>query len=110
MYLRVPDDLGYCLPLGFQCIGLSLAASIGAALAQPHRLPVVGVGDGGFMMSLVELDTAVRLRLPLVVVVYNDSAYGAEVHHFAHAARRWTSCSSPIPTSPPSPGASAATR
>jgi thiamine pyrophosphate-dependent acetolactate synthase large subunit-like protein len=84
MYLQVPDDLGYCLPLGFQCIGLSLAASIGAALAQPHRLPVVGVGDGGFMMSLVELDTAVRLELPLVVVVYNDSAYGAEVHHFAH--------------------------
>jgi thiamine pyrophosphate-dependent acetolactate synthase large subunit-like protein len=82
MYLQVPDDLGYCLPLGFQCIGLSLAAGIGAALAQPHRLPVVGVGDGGFMMSLVELDTAVRLGLPLVVVVYNDSAYGAEVHHF----------------------------
>ena len=82
MYLQVPDDHGYCLPLGFQCIGLSLAASIGAALAQPDRLPVVGVGDGGFMMSLVELDTAVRLGLPLVVVVYNDSAYGAEVHHF----------------------------
>ena len=84
MYLQVPDDSGYCLPLGFQCIGLSLAAGIGAALAQPHRLPVIGVGDGGFMMSLVELDTAVRLELPLVVVVYNDSAYGAEVHHFAH--------------------------
>jgi thiamine pyrophosphate-dependent acetolactate synthase large subunit-like protein len=84
MYLQVPDDLGYCLPLGYQCIGLSLAAGIGAALAQPHRLPVVGVGDGGFMMSLVELDTAVRLGLPLVIVVYNDSAYGAEVHHFGH--------------------------
>lgn len=84
MYLQVPDDHGYCLPLGFQCIGLSLAASIGAALAQPERLPVVGVGDGGFMMSLVELDTAVRLGLPLVIVVYNDSAYGAEVHHFGH--------------------------
>ncbi|GAB3033367.1 thiamine pyrophosphate-binding protein [Parafrigoribacterium mesophilum] len=84
MYLQVPDDRGYCLPLGFQCIGLSLAAGIGAALAQPRRLPVVGVGDGGFMMSLVELDTAVRLGLPLVVVVHNDSAYGAEVHHFGH--------------------------
>ncbi|GAA1211712.1 thiamine pyrophosphate-binding protein [Rhodoglobus aureus] len=87
MYLQVPDDRGYCLPLGFQCIGLALAASIGAAIAQPDRLPVVGVGDGGFMMSLVELDTAVRLELPLVVVVYNDSAYGAEVHHFGHSGQ-----------------------
>ena len=85
MYLQVPDDRGYCLPLGFQCIGLSLSASIRAALARPERLPIVGVGDGGFMMSLVELDTAVRLGLPLVVVVYNDSAYGAEVHHFGHS-------------------------
>jgi thiamine pyrophosphate-dependent acetolactate synthase large subunit-like protein len=84
MYLQVPDERGCCLPLGFQCIGLALSAGIGAAIAQPDRLPVVGVGDGdgGFMMSLVELDTAARLGLPLVVVVYNDSAYGAEVHHF----------------------------
>lgn len=87
MYLQVPDDRGYCLPLGFQCIGLALAAGIGAAVAQPARLPVVGVGDGGFMMSLVELDTAVRLGLPLIVVVYNDSAYGAEVHHFGHSGQ-----------------------
>jgi thiamine pyrophosphate-dependent acetolactate synthase large subunit-like protein len=34
-------------------------------------------------MSLTELDTAVRLRLPLVVVIYDDAAYGAGVHHFA---------------------------
>ncbi|TQL41948.1 thiamine pyrophosphate-dependent acetolactate synthase large subunit-like protein [Homoserinimonas aerilata] len=87
MYLQVPDDRGYCLPLGFQCIGLALASSIGAAVAQPDRLPVAGIGDGGFMMSLVELDTAVRLGLPLVVVVYNDSAYGAEVHHFGHSGQ-----------------------
>jgi thiamine pyrophosphate-dependent acetolactate synthase large subunit-like protein len=40
------------------------------------------VGDGGFLMSVAELDTLVRLGLPMVVVVYNDSAYGAEVHHF----------------------------
>jgi acetolactate synthase I/II/III large subunit len=33
-------------------------------------------------MSIHELETAVRLRLPLLAVVYNDAAYGAEVHHF----------------------------
>ncbi|NEE01263.1 thiamine pyrophosphate-binding protein [Phytoactinopolyspora halotolerans] len=83
MFLDVPDADGYCLPLAFQSIGLALPAGIGTALARPDRLTVVGVGDGGFMMSLTELDTAVRLELPLVVLVYNDDAYGAEVHHFA---------------------------
>jgi thiamine pyrophosphate-dependent acetolactate synthase large subunit-like protein len=35
-------------------------------------------------MGISELETAVRLRLPLVCIVYNDAAYGAEVHHFGH--------------------------
>ncbi|MDO5739970.1 MAG: thiamine pyrophosphate-binding protein [Ornithinimicrobium sp.] len=83
MFLAVPDARGFVLPLAFQSIGLSLGAAIGAALALPDRVAVAGVGDGGLMMSLTELDTAVRLRLPLVVLVYNDDAYGAEVHHFA---------------------------
>lgn len=82
MFLSVPDVRGFCLPLAFQSIGLGLGAAVGAAVASPERIVVAGIGDGGFMMSLVELDTAVRLRLPILVVVYNDSAYGAEVHHF----------------------------
>ena len=82
MFLQVPDARGYCLPLAFQSIGLALASAVGASVADPDRVTVAGVGDGGFMMSLAELDTAVRLRLPLVVVVYDDHAYGAEVHHF----------------------------
>jgi thiamine pyrophosphate-dependent acetolactate synthase large subunit-like protein len=36
-------------------------------------------------MGISELETAVRLRLPLVIVVYDDEAYGAEVHHFGPA-------------------------
>lgn len=82
MLFRVADQQGYCVPLAFQSIGLSLASGIGAGVALPDRMPIVGVGDGGFMMTLVELDTAVRLGLGMVVVVYNDSAYGAEVQHF----------------------------
>lgn len=83
MYLDVPGANRFCMPLAFQSIGLGLAASIGAALANPEVSTVAGIGDGGFMMSLVELDTAVRLQLPLIIIVYNDNAYGAEVHHFA---------------------------
>ncbi|MEV7649621.1 thiamine pyrophosphate-binding protein [Arthrobacter sp. NPDC089319] len=84
MFFQIPDERGYCVPLAFQSIGLALPSAIGSALATPERMVVAGVGDGGFMMSLVELDTAARLKLPMVVVVYNDNAYGAEVHHFVH--------------------------
>ncbi|MCU1655135.1 MAG: ilvB, partial [Pseudonocardia sp.] len=85
-YLSVPDEFGFCFTQAFQSIGLGLASAIGAALARPERLPVAALGDGGFQMSVAELDTAVRLRLPLVVVIYNDAGYGAEVHHFTEAS------------------------
>ena len=87
-FLRVPDQRGYSVPLAFQSIGLALSSGIGASLANPGRVPVVGVGDGGFLMSHVELDTAVRLGMGMLVVVYNDSAYGAEVQHFKHVTDR----------------------
>ena len=54
-------------------------------------------------MALPELETLARLRLPMLVVVYNDAAYGAEVHHFGPQGTRSSSCSSPTPTSPRSP-------
>ncbi len=84
-HLGVPDEFGFCFTQAFQSIGLGLYTAIGAATAQPDRLPVLGTGDGGFLMAIAELETAVRLNIPLVVIVYNDSAYGAEVHHFGDA-------------------------
>jgi thiamine pyrophosphate-dependent acetolactate synthase large subunit-like protein len=82
MFLSVPDEYGFCFTQAFQSIGLGLATAIGAALAQPDRLPIAALGDGGALMSVAELDTVRRLGLPMVVIVYNDDAYGAEVHHF----------------------------
>lgn len=81
-YLSVPDQRGWCIPIAFQSIGLGLAAAIGAAVTQPQRLVVLAAGDGGFLMSLAELETAVRLKCSICMVIYNDSAYSAEVHHF----------------------------
>jgi thiamine pyrophosphate-dependent acetolactate synthase large subunit-like protein len=81
-YLSVPDEYGFCFTQGFQSIGLGLATAIGAALAQPGRVPVAALGDGGFLMGVAELETVVRLGIPMVVVVYDDAAYGAEIHHF----------------------------
>jgi thiamine pyrophosphate-dependent acetolactate synthase large subunit-like protein len=81
-YLSVPDERGFCFTQAFQSIGLGLATTIGAALAEPGRLPVAALGDGGALMAIAELETVQRLHLPMVIVVYNDSGYGAEVHHF----------------------------
>ena len=82
MYLAVPDPAGFVFTQSFQSIGLGLANAVGAALARPDRLTVAALGDGGAMMGLPELETAARLRLPILFVVYDDAAYGAEVHHF----------------------------
>jgi thiamine pyrophosphate-dependent acetolactate synthase large subunit-like protein len=82
MYLQVPDAAGFVFAQGFQSVGLGLANAFGFAVARPDRLTVAVLGDGGLLMGLAELETAVRLALPLLVVVYNDAAYGAEVHHF----------------------------
>ncbi|MEV0592183.1 thiamine pyrophosphate-binding protein [Nonomuraea cavernae] len=82
MLLDVPDEYGFCFTQAFQSIGLGLATAIGAALARPDRLPVAALGDGGALMGAAEFDTVARLGLPMVIVVYDDDGYGAEVHHF----------------------------
>ena len=85
-YLSVPDEYGFCFTQAFQSIGLGLATAIGAALARPDRLPVAALGDGGFLMGVAELETVPRLGIPMVAVVYDDAAYGAEIHHFGKDA------------------------
>jgi thiamine pyrophosphate-dependent acetolactate synthase large subunit-like protein len=82
MYLRVPDAQGFAFTQAFQAVGLGLATAIGAAIARPDRLTVAALGDGGALMALPELETVARLGLRMLIVVYNDDAYGAEVHHF----------------------------
>jgi thiamine pyrophosphate-dependent acetolactate synthase large subunit-like protein len=82
MYLDVPDAQGFVFPQAFQCVGLALGDALGAAVARPDRLTVAAVGDGGLLMALPDLETVGRLKPDMLVVVYNDAAYGAEVHHF----------------------------
>src|SRR5438132_1331540 len=82
MYLSVPDAAGFVFTQSFQSIGLGLSSAGGAAIARPDRLAVACLGDGGALMAAGEFETLVRLQLPMLVVVYNDAAYGAEVHHF----------------------------
>ena len=79
-YLRVPNARSSCLSHSFQSVGLGLASAIGLAIANPGSLAVLGAGDGGFLMSLADLETAVRLKLRMCILIYNDNSYAAEVH------------------------------
>jgi acetolactate synthase-1/2/3 large subunit len=57
-------------------MGAGLPSAIAAALLYPERRVMAVCGDGGFMMNSQELETAVRLKLNLVVMIVDDSAYG----------------------------------
>jgi thiamine pyrophosphate-dependent acetolactate synthase large subunit-like protein len=81
-YLRVPNPRASCLSHSFQSVGLGLPSAIGLAIANPGKLAVLGTGDGGFLMSISDLETAIRLGLRLCILVYNDASYAAEVHYF----------------------------
>jgi acetolactate synthase-1/2/3 large subunit len=62
---------------GYQgTLGWSVATAIGVQMARPDRKVVALAGDGGFMFNVQELATAVQQRLPLVIVLFNDGAYG----------------------------------
>ncbi len=75
----VPDPQSFLATTNFGSIGLGLQEAIGASLAAPDRPVVLFSGDGGFMMNGInEFNTAVRLKRDLIVIICNDSAYGAE--------------------------------
>jgi thiamine pyrophosphate-dependent acetolactate synthase large subunit-like protein len=82
MYLGVESADAFVFTQGFQSIGLGLASALGAAVARPDRITVAALGDGGAIMALPEFETVARLGLPVLIVIYNDAAYSAEVHHF----------------------------
>jgi acetolactate synthase-1/2/3 large subunit len=61
---------------GFASMGIAVPGAIAARLALPERKVVAVTGDAGFLMNVQEIETAVRLKTPLVVLIWNDSGYG----------------------------------
>ncbi|CAM3663691.1 thiamine pyrophosphate-binding protein [Aeromicrobium ponti] len=57
-------------------MGYGFPAGVGAKIAYPERPVVVFAGDGGFMMTLQEIETAVRNHIPVIVLLFNNSSYG----------------------------------
>lgn len=75
----VPDPKSFHMSDNFAAIGQGMQQAIGAAHGAPARPVVLFTGDGGFMMGGVnEFNTAVRTGSDLIVIICNDSAYGAE--------------------------------
>lgn len=73
---------------GFASMGIALPGAIAAKLAYPERNAVAVCGDAGFMMNNQEIDTALRLGLDIVVLIFNDSKYGLiEWHQLRHFDR-----------------------
>jgi acetolactate synthase I/II/III large subunit len=76
--VSVPDPGSWIWTLDFASIGLGLPIALGVKAARPQRPVYVIAGDGGFMMNIQELETAVREHLPVTVVVFNNSSYAPE--------------------------------
>ena len=61
---------------GFAAMGIAVPGAIVAKLLYPERQVVAVTGDGGFLMNSQELETAVRLKLPIVILIWRDNGYG----------------------------------
>jgi acetolactate synthase-1/2/3 large subunit len=80
-FARVGLSTGaYLDPGPFGCIGVGVPFGVAASLAFPDRLVAVVTGDGSFGFNGIEVDTAVRHKAPLLIVVANNGAWQIEVH------------------------------
>jgi acetolactate synthase I/II/III large subunit len=88
-HFRVLGSRGLIIPSDFQSMGFGLPAAIAAKLAVPEKRVVALIGDGGLAMSGMELLPAVRERIPITVIVFNDGALGQiriqQLSSFGHA-------------------------
>ena len=66
---------------GFAAMGIAVPGAIAAKLAYPDRKVVAVTGDAGFMMNSQEIETALRMKTPFVVLIWNDSEYGLITWH-----------------------------
>ena len=71
---EVPEPRRLLVSSGLATMGYALPAAIAAALCVPQVPVVAFTGDGGLGMTLAEIETAVRLSLPVIVIVFNDAA------------------------------------
>ena len=80
MYMPLPAGSEIQFSYNFGAVGQGLGVMIGTAAGNPGRPHVAIEGDGSMMFNIQELETIVREKLQITLVVWNDEGYGAEVH------------------------------
>jgi acetolactate synthase-1/2/3 large subunit len=75
---------------GFASMGIGVPGAIAAKLAHPERKVLVCTGDAGFLMNSQEIETALRMKTPFVILIWNDSEYGLitwhQMRHFGRSS------------------------
>jgi acetolactate synthase-1/2/3 large subunit len=88
-YWRFPTSTAQLAPVN-GAMGYAVPAAVAAKLAAPHRATVAVVGDGGVLMTGQEIETAVRLGAPIVVLIMQNGLYGTIAMHQARDIGRTT--------------------
>src|SRR5439155_4894280 len=66
---------------GLGSMGFGVAAAMAAQIADPERRVIAICGDGGFLSNSQDLETMVRYELPIVLIIFKDSAFGLIKHY-----------------------------
>lgn len=61
---------------GFASMGIAVPGAIAAKLVYPERTVIAATGDAGFMMNSQEIETAMRIGTPIIIIIWNDNSYG----------------------------------
>jgi acetolactate synthase I/II/III large subunit len=80
MYAPLPEGVEIQYSYGFGAVGQGIGVAIGTGAGNPGRPHIAVEGDGSLMFNIQELETIVRHKMQMVLVVWNDTGYGAEVH------------------------------
>ncbi|MCG6135821.1 MAG: thiamine pyrophosphate-dependent enzyme [Nostoc sp. LLA-1] len=78
MDLFMPQDTDFIGQAFYLSIGYAIPACLGAAMADPHRRPIIFVGDGAFQMTAQELSTIIRYKLNPIIFLINNDGYTIE--------------------------------
>ncbi|GAA4118839.1 thiamine pyrophosphate-binding protein [Enteractinococcus coprophilus] len=82
--LDIPDPASMiAVGTAIQSIGLGFGSAVGATVGTPGKFTTVISGDGGGQMALADLPTFIQETDHGAVIVFNDAAYGAEIHQYA---------------------------
>ena len=82
--LEIPDPASMiAVGTAIQSIGLGFGSAVGATVGTPGKFTTVISGDGGGQMALADLPTFIQETDHGAVIVFNDAAYGAEIHQYA---------------------------